>query len=86
MKKDFTKDTQEFEIMQSFMIILQKYYEPEDTDRYWDDVLETMDKFCKYYKNSICIYLMNAVLRYLEDKHKGKLETIESVEGGKSSD
>lgn len=86
MKKEFKKDTPEYEIMQSFMIILQKYYEPEDADEYWDEVVETMDKFCKYYKNSICIYLMKAVLHYLEDKHNGKLATIESVEGGKSSD
>ena len=75
--KNFTNDTEEHGILQSFMVIMQKYFEPEDTEEWWDEYMRTADKFCRYYKNPLCIYLAIALTDYLSDKQSGNLKTIE---------
>lgn len=71
MKKTIKKTDEEFAILQEFWKILQDFYEPEDTDEYWDKLLATTIKFEReHYDNELCRELILLILNYLERKFK----------------
>ena len=71
MKKIIKKTDEEFAILQEFWKILQDFYEPENTDEYWDKLLETTIKFEREHPNNLlCEQLILLILNYLEKKFK----------------
>ena len=71
MKKTIKKTDEEFAILQEFWKILQDFYEPEDTDEYWNKLLDTTIKFERDHPdNLLCMQLILLILNYLEKKFK----------------
>lgn len=71
MKKVIKKTDEEFAILQEFWKILQDFYEPEDTDEYWNRLLDTTIKFERDHPdNLLCMQLILLILNYLEKKFK----------------
>ena len=71
MKKVIKKSDEEFAILQEFWRILQDFYEPEDTDEYWNKLLDTTIKFEREHpSNLLCMQLILLILNYLEKKFK----------------
>lgn len=71
MKKVIKKTDEEFAILQEFWKILQDFYEPEDTDEYWDKLLNNTIKFERDHPhNLLCEQLILLILNYLEKKFK----------------
>ena len=71
MKKVINKTDEEFAILQEFWKILQDFYEPEDTDEYWNKLLDTTIKFERDHPdNLLCMQLILLILNYLEKKLK----------------
>ena len=71
MKKVIKKTDEEFAILQEFWKILQDFYEPEDTDEYWNKLLDTTIKFERDHPdNLLCMQLILLILNYLEKKFK----------------
>lgn len=71
MKKVIKKSDEEFAILQEFWRILQDFYEPEDTDEYWNKLLDTTIKFEREHPdNLLCMQLILLILNYLEKKFK----------------
>lgn len=71
MKKVIKKSDEEFAILQEFWRILQDFYEPEDTDEYWNKLLDTTIKFERDHPdNLLCMQLILLILNYLEKKFK----------------
>lgn len=71
MKKTIKKTDEEFSILQEFWKILQDFYEPEDSDEYWNKLLDTTIKFEREHPdNLLCMQLILLILNYLEKKMK----------------
>lgn len=71
MKKVIKKTDEEFAILQEFWKILQDFYEPENTDEYWNKLLDTTIKFEHDHPNNLlCEQLILLILNYLEKKFK----------------
>ena len=71
MKKIIKKTDEEFVILQEFWKILQDFYEPEDTDDYWNKLLTATIKFERDHPdNLLCMQLILLILNYLEKKFK----------------
>ena len=71
MKKQIKKTDEEFAILQEFWKILQDFYEPEDTDEYWNKLLDNTVKFEREHPNNLlCEQLILMILNYLEKKFK----------------
>lgn len=71
MKKTIKKTDEEFAILQEFWKILQDFYEPENTDEYWDKLIAATIKFERNHPdNLLCMQLILMVLNYLEQKSK----------------
>ena len=71
MKKAIKKTDEEFAILQEFWKILQDFYEPEDSDEYWNKLLDNTIKFERDHPdNLLCQQLILMTLNYLEQKFK----------------
>lgn len=71
MKRIIKKADEEFAIFQEFWKILQDFYDPEDTDEYWNKLLDTTIKFERDHPNNLlCEQLILLILNYLEKKFK----------------
>lgn len=46
----FEKGSEEWTMFQQYYILIQKYYIPDDTDKYWEDVIAEMGEFIKKYE------------------------------------
>ncbi len=47
------KGTEEFEMFGDFFKICKRYWDIQDTDKYWDDLVKETDIFCKKYETEI---------------------------------
>ena len=71
MKKIIKKTDEEFTILQEFWKMLQDFYEPEDTDEYWNKFLDSTTKFERSHPNNLlCEQLILMTMNYLEKKFK----------------
>lgn len=71
MKKVFKKSDEEFQIFNEFWNITQEYYEPESSDKYWQDFLDVTVKFENNHKdNLLCRQMIVMLMDYLEKKYK----------------
>ena len=46
----FDKGSEEWMMFMDFWKLCQKHWEPEDNDRYWDNLIKDCDDFFKKYK------------------------------------
>ena len=71
MKREIKKSDEEFFILQEFWKMLQNFYEPEDTDEYWNKFLDATIKFERSHPdNLLCEQLILMTMNYLEKKAK----------------
>lgn len=64
--KRFEKGSAEWKLFQEFWSLCQKYWIPEDTDEYWEDVVKTTDDFYKKYKDTNDTFARKIVLAFVE--------------------
>ncbi|MBO7283824.1 MAG: hypothetical protein J6U71_02030 [Bacteroidales bacterium] len=71
----FEKDSQEFVMFQDFWNICKKYWVLDDTDEFWESVIEEVNLFCKKYGNEKFPRGMGLTLiDYLESQRKERLK------------
>lgn len=90
-QKRFEKGTELHQMMNDYLIMLQKFWVVEDSDSYWEETLNAIYEFYGKYKSVDEIFSVTMALAFidvLEEKsrqkkgYKGKLfERLES--GGK---
>ena len=67
----FQKGSEEWAMFNEYWSLVQKYYIPEDTDQYWDDVIADMNRFAKKYASvPLARKITMAFMQTLEDKYK----------------
>ena len=65
----FTKDSREFQMMSHIWKILAEFYEPDDTEEYWNLVQKILNEFVKHWDNDLLAqHLARAVILYLDEK------------------
>lgn len=68
----FNKGTSERAMFNDYWELCQKFYEPEDKDEYWQELVDAIDEFDrKYQRNcSLAIYICSAYVTFLEEKFR----------------
>lgn len=67
--KKFNKDTQEFQMFQEFWSIFQNFGQVENTEEYWNDLVDNARRFAEKY-GDYGKQLMLATLEEFERKSK----------------
>lgn len=62
----FEKNSAEWAIFGDFWALCQKYWIPEDNDRYWEEVVDETGKFYKKYKGVDDIFVRRIILAFVE--------------------
>jgi len=66
----FGKESEEFSMFADYWNICQKFWVPECSDEYWEDLIAELNEFeKKYCKISLARKLANALLSDLEQKN-----------------
>ena len=76
--KKFGKGSEEWQMFMDYWTLCQKYWEPEESDEWWDEVVREVDDFCKKYGSTvfargICLAFVND----LDAKAKAKRKVSE---------
>ena len=67
----FIKGSEEWQMFMDYWALCQKYWEPEDSDEWWEEVLHEIDVFAKKYVSTVFVRgLCMAFVDELEAKHK----------------
>lgn len=89
--KRFEKGTELHQMMNDYLIMLQKFWVVEDADSYWDEVLNAIHEFYGKYKSIDEIFSVTMALAFidvLEEKSRRKLglkgKMFERLESGKT--
>lgn len=70
----FQKGSEYFSLFMDFWQLCQKHWQPEDNDKYWDNVIRDVDYFCKKYDNDFFPRALALVLvDDLERRRKNRL-------------
>lgn len=70
-EKRFPKGSEEWMMFMDYWQLCQKYWDPEESDEYWENVIKDTNAFCeKYGKNKFVIGITLALVNSLEDKLK----------------
>lgn len=68
--KRFDKGSEEWLLFMEYWQLCQKYWEPEETDEWWDEALHQIDLFSKKYGSTVFARgLCMALVNELEVKH-----------------
>ena len=51
MKREFKKEDPEWNMYKDFYQLTEKFWIPEQNDKYWSDLIDATDDFAKKYKN-----------------------------------
>lgn len=70
--KRFEKGSEEWQMFTDFWKLCQKYWEPEQTDEYWECAVKEFDSFYKKYRTPYAKHLAVGMLNALEETEKGK--------------
>lgn len=74
----FGKGSNEWQMFVDFWNICQDYWEPEDTDEYWEKVIDRMNFFTNKYKLEFATKMANAFIesqeKILKEKKKGAVD------------
>ena len=73
----FEKGSQEFLFFSEFWQMVQKYYEPDDTDEYWENLDDHANNLANKYDNkffdALIVTFVDAMAKKLEEgKRNGK--------------
>ena len=68
--KQFDRDSEEFKFFAEYYKFVQKYYIPENTDPYWDDMLAEANLMYQKYHIDYCREIIMATIGFLERKGK----------------
>ena len=69
-KADFKRGTEEFMMFGDFYNLFKEFWFPEDTDEYWEELIEESEKFYKKYGSVYAKHLALAILGALEEINK----------------
>lgn len=72
MRKQLTKADAEFQMFSDYYKIYQDFYEPEDNDNYWQELIRAVDEFYKKYKTKLAKDLAIAYMNSREAIYKLK--------------
>ena len=72
MRKQLTKADAEFQMFSDYYKIYQDFYEPEESDSYWDGLIAAIDEFYNKYKTKLAKELAIAYLNSREELYKLK--------------
>ena len=72
MRKQLTKADAEFQMFSDYYKIYQDFYEPEDNDNYWQELIRAVDEFYKKYKTKLAKDLSIAYINSREEVYKLK--------------
>ena len=62
--------------MTDFWNLLKKYYKPEDTDEYWDNLLDDSEILYNSTQDRLCRQMVLDLSGYLEGKLYGKSNNL----------
>ena len=66
----FSKGSEEWQMFMDYWALCQKYWEPEESDEWWEEALEKIDELSKKYGSTVFIRgLCMALVNELEVKH-----------------
>ena len=74
----FTKGSEEWQMFMDYWALCQKYWEPEETDEWWEEALHEIDVFAKKHELSVfvrglCMALVNELELKAKSRKKGVL-------------
>lgn len=66
----FAKGSEEWQMFMDYWALCQKYWKPEKTDEWWDEVISEIDKFAKKYGSTVFVRgLCMSLINKLEIEH-----------------
>ena len=66
----FAKGSEEWQMFMDYWALCQKYWQPEKTDEWWDEVISEIDKFAKKYGSTVFVRgLCMSLINKLEIEH-----------------
>ena len=68
----FAKDSKEFAMIGDYYILMQAFWEPNESDEFWEAFLQRAEEFCKKYESSL---FARALVLALSDELERKLKT-----------
>jgi len=66
----FNKDSPEWKMFTEYWAIVQKNYLPEDSENYWENVINDLNIFILNYQGRFARELAKALQNYLELKYR----------------
>ena len=67
-KTKFLKGSEEWQFFQDFYNLCQSIWVVEESDEYWNDVVDKVDELYKKYPDEFCKGQLLALLNYLDKK------------------
>lgn len=64
--KRFEKGLEEWQMFTEFWKICQQFWEPEDNDEYWEQVIDSTNEFYKKYKANNEIFARKIALVFID--------------------
>lgn len=71
-KQKIMKGSEEWQMFQDYWNLCQELWIPEESDDYWDKVLESVDKFYKKYGTIFAKHLSIALENTLDERWKNR--------------
>lgn len=68
MEQKFDKQSKEWVMFTDFWKLCQKVWIPDDSDSYWEEVIDLADEFIKKHPSRFARRLANALLDDLEER------------------
>lgn len=75
--KKFQKGSEMYFMFQDFWNLAQEYWNVEDTDEYWDTMVQKFDEFIAKYRTYFSVKLMEAFIAEQMRRKKGIPDDIE---------
>lgn len=79
MKKVFGKGSEEWQMFTDYWKLCQGLWNPEQTDKYWEEVIRQTDLFYKKYKTPFAKGLVVALAEELDRRSRKGSDTYEHV-------
>ena len=70
MEKKFAKGSSEWMMFMDYWALCQKYWEPEESDSYWENLIDATDDFYKKYNTDFAKSLALTLVNELERKSR----------------
>lgn len=65
MRKELKKGDMEYDLFNDFWNIVKEYNIPEDSDEYWERLINASDEFCNKYD---CQYATDIMLAFIKSR------------------